>query len=318
MSGAVAYRDQFMDWVYEQAKGSIAAIVSIRNFTEHHGIGSDDSFALFWFCRGEGLISTVASGMNDPCAQLTSYGVADVLARSRRRTDPAQRARACRAGLLRWFYEQRIAKRHMSITEEFTKDDEAIWEGTRFSEVESQEAAEYLHDKGLIKGVKVAQMRGPVRAEITTDGIDCVTDWEGNVAEYLRDQRGNGPTINQGPVFHGNTQGGQLAWGNRDVTQHHTVQNVAPGFEPLAEAVAVILKQLPAYGLDTDDMRDTEDAANDVLAEVSQTKPEPRRVRRAVASLRGFLMPIASNAAKHEVQVLAQQGIDQLNAAIGI
>ncbi len=236
----------------------------------------------------------------------------------RRQANSTARARACRAGLLHWFHQQRIAKTHLPITEEFTKGDDAVWEGVRFSSVEVQDAAEYLADKALIKGVTVAQLRGPIRAEITTAGIDCVTDWNSDVAEYLRNQRGYAPTINQGPVFHGNTHGGQWAWGNRDVTQTHTVQEIAPGFEPLAQAVAAILKELPAYGLDADDRQDAEDAANEVLAEISREEPEPRRVRRAVAALRGFLMPVAATAARSEVQVLAQHGIDQLNAAIGL
>ncbi|MFC7535074.1 hypothetical protein [Actinoplanes sp. GCM10030250] len=232
--------------------------------------------------------------------------------------EPAQRARACRAGLLRWFFEQRAERAHMPITDQFVKDDGATWEGARFVVAEVQEAAEYLSHKGLIKGVEVAQVRGPVRAEITTDGMDCVTDWAGDIAGYLRDQRGYGSTVNNGPVIHGNATGGQWAWGNRDVTQHHSVQEVAPGFEPLAEAVAAIIRELPAFGLAPEDLRDAEDAANEVLAEVGNPEPEPRRVRRAVAGLRGFLMPIATNAARNEVQQLAQHGIDQLNSAIGM
>ncbi|MFI5916306.1 hypothetical protein [Dactylosporangium sp. NPDC051541] len=63
-------------------------------------------------------------------------------------------------------------------------------------------------------------MRGPVRAEITTEGIDCVTDWSGDVARFLHDKRGYGPTTNyHGPVFNAKADGNQFAWQNRDVTQ---------------------------------------------------------------------------------------------------
>lgn len=204
----------------------------------------------------------------------------------------------------------------MPITGDFGQDDEALWEGTRFSDVEIQDAAEYLSDKRLIDGVSVDQLRGPVRAEITSEGIDCVTDWESNVSQYLRDQRGDGPTNYHGPVIHGNAHGGQWAWGNRDVTQSQSNQTVAPGFEPLAEAIATILKQLPAFGLNPDDQQDIEAAANEVLAEVQQPNPEPRRVRRVLAALKGFLMPLALDAAREEVRELAQHGLDQINAAL--
>ncbi|GGL15300.1 hypothetical protein [Mangrovihabitans endophyticus] len=55
-----------------------------------------------------------------------------------------------------------------------------------------------------------------------------------------------------------------------------------------------------------------------MLAEVRQPQPEPRKVRKAVAALRGFLVPIATTAARQEVQELAQHGIDNLNHAIGM
>jgi hypothetical protein len=318
MSDAIAYRDQLVDWVYEQAGGVVTESVPIMAFTESVGLNSDGAYTLLRYCRDEGLLDDRTSGMGNPCALLTSYGMADVLARRKRRVDPAQRARACRTALLRWFYDQRIAQVHMPITEEFAQDASKVWEGIQFTDIEIQDAAEYLSDKALIDGVSVPELRGPVRAQITTEGIDCVTDWDGNVAEYLRDQRGYGPTINHGPEFHGRAQGQHFAWGNRDVTQHQVSEQVAPGFEPLAEAVAEILKQLPAFGLDPDDQQDAEEAAGEVLGEVTQPRPEPRRVRKMVATLRGFLVPIAASAARQEVQELAQHGIDKLNHAIGM
>jgi hypothetical protein len=118
-----------------------------------------------------------------------------------------------------------------------------------------------------------------------------------------------------GPLSAGNAQGGQWAWNNRDVTQNQNNQEVAPGFEPLAKAVAMILKQLPAFGLNPEDQQDIEEAANAVLAEVQQPQPEPRRIRRVLAAIEGFLMPLAVEAAREEVRDLAQHGLDQINAA---
>jgi hypothetical protein len=209
----------------------------------------------------------------------------------------------------------------MPVTEQFAQEASAVWEGVQFTSIEIQDAAEYLSDKELIKGVSVDQLRGPVRAEITTSGIDCVTDWEGDVAEFLRGQRAGGPSITtHGPCIAGDANGANMAWENSGgVTQNHsTGDQVAPGFEALAEAVAEILKQLSAYGLSPDDQQDAEDAANEVLAEVTKPQPEPRRVRRAVAALRGFLAPIVLTAGRAEVQELAQHGIEKLNRAIGM
>lgn len=318
MPDAVAFRDQLMDWVYDQANGDSSEIVSILAFATNAGLDLGAAFTLLHFCRDEGLLDDRASGMGDPCGRLTARGIADVMERRRRRADPAQRARACRSGLLNWFYRQRIARVDGPITAKFGQDDGSLWEGDRFTDVEIQDAAEYLSAKGLIKGFGSHGLRGPTRADITPDGIDCATDWEGNVATYLRDQKGYGPTINHGPVFHGASQGNQLAWGNRDVEQHQDItQQVAPEFQSLAEAVVTILKQLPAYGLDPREQEEIEAAANEVLAEVHQQEPEPGRLRRAAAMLKGFLLPIATEASTDEARQLAQQGIDQVSAAIG-
>ncbi|MEU3118550.1 hypothetical protein ABZ652_31100 [Micromonospora chalcea] len=318
MGDAAAFRDQLMDWVYDKANGTSTENVPIMEFAESVGLDLDGAYTLLWYCRDERLLRDKGSGMGNPCGILTAYGIADVRERRRRRADPALRARACRSGLLNWFYRQRVAQVHMPITEEFGKSNGSLWEGVRFTDVEIQDAAEYLSAKGLIRGIEVAEMRGPVRAEITADGIDCATDWEGNVADYLRDQKGHGPTINHGPVFHGASQGGQFAWGNRDVTQQQSIaQRVAPEFQPLAAAVVTILQQLPGYGLTPRDQQDIEAAANEVLAEVQQEQPEPGQLRRGVAMLKGFLFPIAKEAATEEARQLAQQGLDHISAAIG-
>lgn len=318
MGDAAAFRDQLMDWLYDKANGTSTASVPIIEFTEDVGLDLDDAFTLLWYCRDKGLLSDRASGMGNPCGMLTAHGIADVRERRRRRADPALRARACRSGLLNWFYRQRSAQVRMPLTQDFGLDDGSLWETVRFTDVEIQDAAEYLCGKELINGATVAELRGPVRAEITTDGIDCVTDWEGNVAEYLRDRKGYGPTINHGPVFHGAAQGGQFAWGNRDVAQQQSInQQVAPEFQPLAEAVVAILQQLPAYGLTRQSQQDVETAANEVLAEVQQRRPEPGKLRRGIATLKGFLFPIAMAAATDEARQLAQHGLDQLTTAIG-
>jgi hypothetical protein len=207
----------------------------------------------------------------------------------------------------------------MPIPNHFLTDVAAAYEGTPFADVEIQDAAEYLSDKGLIKGVGVPQIRGPVRAEITTEGIDCVIDWDGDVAKYLRDQRGYGPTY-LGPVVHGNADGGQWAWNNRDVVQHRIDgQQVVPGFELIAEAAASLLRQLPNLGLTSEDQRDIEEVANEVLAEVKRPEPQRSKLRKATAALRGFLIPITAGAAagvSDEVRELTRQAIDHLTSAL--
>ncbi|WP_327169590.1 hypothetical protein [Streptomyces subrutilus] len=102
-----------------------------------------------------------------------------------------------------------------------------------------------------------------------------------------------------GPVFNGPVSGAQFAWNNESVTQNQRNDTtVAPGFEPLAELVTELLRQLPDAGLADPDREDAESAAREVLAEITRPEPpEPGRLRRAVTGLRGALAPVATGAA---------------------
>ncbi|MDQ3577682.1 MAG: hypothetical protein M3443_08810, partial [Actinomycetota bacterium] len=72
-----------------------------------------------------------------------------------------------------------------------------------------------------------------------------------------------------GPVFNGEVTGAQLAWNNTTVTQNHAhSEQVAPGFENVAQLVADMLRQLAGLGLPEQDARDAAEHAVIVLAEV--------------------------------------------------
>ncbi|WP_329120830.1 hypothetical protein [Streptomyces sp. NBC_01353] len=101
-----------------------------------------------------------------------------------------------------------------------------------------------------------------------------------------------------GPVFHGSASHNQFAWNNETVTQNQQVNGeVAAGYEALAERVAELLRQLPEAGLAQQDREDAEAAAGEVLEVITQPEPEAGRVRRALATLRGALVPVASGVA---------------------
>ncbi|MFD0144086.1 MULTISPECIES: hypothetical protein [unclassified Streptomyces] len=101
-----------------------------------------------------------------------------------------------------------------------------------------------------------------------------------------------------GPVFHGTSTHNQLAWNNETVTQNQQVNSqVAPGYAELAERVTELLRQLPGAGLGERDREDAEGAAGEVLEVITQPDPEEGRVRRALATLRGVLAPVATGVA---------------------
>ncbi|WP_435121247.1 hypothetical protein [Amycolatopsis thermoflava] len=108
---------------------------------------------------------------------------------------------------------------------------------------------------------------------------------------------GTGTTVNyNGPVFNGDVSGAQIAWGNHVVTQNQQNDSsaVAAGYEQLAKLVTDLLQQLPQVGLDEQDRQDAEEAANEVLTQITDSAPEPGKLRRAVTALRGVLAPVAA------------------------
>lgn len=130
-------------------------------------------------------------------------------------------------------------------------------------------------------------------------------------------------TINNnfGVIFHASADGAQVALNNSGTInqqQNHGDQ-VAPGFEPLAQAVALVMQGLAKVELTDDDRRDAEEAAAEIVAEVTSDQPNSGKIRRAVNAIKGVLAPIGAGlagATSAEVQEWARTAIDQLGAAL--
>ncbi|RAO29999.1 hypothetical protein PSN13_05198 [Micromonospora saelicesensis] len=294
MNDTVAMRDALLDWACDQAGGDTLGVVPVTPFATQHGLDLDAGFTLVDVCEASGMAKSTST-FGNPSIILTPEGLAHVQERRRRQADPALRAAAARSGLLRWMYRQHIAREHMPLPSRFVSDPGAVFEGSAFTENEIELAAEYLAKRNLIKGPGAFGHRGPLRADITPDGMDCVVDWSANVSAYLRRQESTGSTYN-GPVFNNSTaDGAQIAWNNHSVIQNNNrIEHVAPGYEALAEALTEVLQQAPAMGLSQEDREDVDAASNEILAEIVRDEPRPGPIRRAAAALRALLTPIAA------------------------
>lgn len=97
-----------------------------------------------------------------------------------------------------------------------------------------------------------------------------------------------------GPVINVHGDRAQLAWGNESVIQNQAVsEQIAPGFEAIAQAVVSTLRELAGAGLAAEDEQAAEGVAQEVLAEVVKEDPDRGVVRRGVAMLKGLLSPVA-------------------------
>jgi len=133
---------------------------------------------------------------------------------------------------------------------------------------------------------------------------------------------GHGATVTyNGPVIFGNADGAQLAWNNGAVSQSQAEepQQIAEGFEAIANVVAEILRQLPDTGLDDKDQSLATEAGNEILAQVTQPRPERSKIRRAAATLRGVLAPLAiatQTGAAQAVTEWAKTAVEHLSRQI--
>ncbi|WP_030660607.1 hypothetical protein [Streptomyces rimosus] len=129
-----------------------------------------------------------------------------------------------------------------------------------------------------------------------------------------------GNNIFNGPVIHGDVNGAQLAWGNAVAHQTQSQQQIAPGFEAIAQAVVDALRELPAMGVSEEDLEDAATAGEEVLNEVVQAEPDRGRIRRAVAALKGYFAPIATGAVTAAAAAGSEESartvIERLSAAL--
>ncbi|MFN3006620.1 hypothetical protein [Mycolicibacterium wolinskyi] len=129
-------------------------------------------------------------------------------------------------------------------------------------------------------------------------------------------------TVNNynGPVVTVTGDHAQLAWNNQDVTQTRaSTEQVAPGYEELADLVTRLLASTHRFSLEAEDEVELRANSDAVLREVVKTNPDGSFVRRGVTMLKGLLAPIASGISKavtEESASVAQQMIESLGNAL--
>jgi hypothetical protein len=120
-----------------------------------------------------------------------------------------------------------------------------------------------------------------------------------------------------GPVIQIQGDNAQLAWEtNGTVQQGGQSQQIAPGFEAIAQALANTLQGLSGIGLSAEDETDARAAGAEALQEITAAQPDTSRIRRAVTALKGLLAPVAmglSHGAAEGAQGWAHTAVEQLS-----
>lgn len=99
-------------------------------------------------------------------------------------------------------------------------------------------------------------------------------------------------TVYNGPVINIHGDRAQIAWNNTVASQSQVSEEIAPGFEALAETLVSVLRHLPEIPLDDVERETAEAATHDVLQELTKEQPDSGLVRRGASAVKGVLASV--------------------------
>jgi hypothetical protein len=296
-----------MDWLYDRSAfrpGEVFSVVEFLRDPLSFVVVADIDDRTEYLWRGtlralnnEGSIMLSESmDFAGTSAMITDQGRTEVEARrareaaerqaqQRRRADPVLRRAAAVNGLLRWLYDQDTdATQRLHIDQVLTSE-HAMFEGERLPEAMIRRAAQHLQDNELICGDSgVAEIEGPITAQITPLGQDCVESG-GNVADYLRRKTERAANITN---FHG-TVSGNVSWDSTHVTQTATTTGLAG--DEIGVLVRAIAEAIPALGLPDEQAATVRDSVDVIEGELAHSDPDRHilkmMMRRTLEALTG-------------------------------
>jgi hypothetical protein len=232
---------------------------------------------------GIGLIKQCNS-LGGPAAWLADGGREAVSKIRAYRSDPANRAAAARKAVLAHTYEAKLnGKEHPSAAGAATcSRGHGEFLAAPLSRDEILAAVNYLEQKGLLT-VGIRNAGGEAQwVSITAAGEDCMEQHEGDVGQYLRQQRPAATTYNSIGSISG---GSGIQIGNMQATQHVNV-----GLDPMAlrEVVDMLRPQLGQFG---DAEPEARAALDEVAGEAESVHPNPSRVVKALTKIAEMAVP---------------------------
>jgi hypothetical protein len=284
-----ALHEPLVEWVYNRARADPLDQVTITEFGEMHGLDERQTFRLLQYCKSRRLLDDHYATFDDPAANLTPRGLEWMEERKRRRADPAARAAAARQGLLVWLWHRKHEDVLLPAVADVLNDPLFLFEGERLTGRDIDRAAAYLSAKGLIKGDRNASSDGPVQAEITAEGEDCVDNYRGDIGAYERRNTGGNTTWNIGQ------NNGPIATHSRDFTLNATT-NIGVDLAQVVMAARALGQAVPTLGLPEDDADEITQLATRMEEEATSTNPDLGRLQRWGAQAVAVLSPVASGA----------------------
>ncbi|MFE9312460.1 hypothetical protein ACFYM5_33295 [Streptomyces sp. NPDC006706] len=293
-----------LDWVYERAEGKPNQAVDLRPFATEHGLDDQASSELLQYGVSKGGLDDKFATFGEAAANLTPKGLESVERRRKRREPPVERSKAARRALLRWVWVQEEVGAHWPTVEHFVGSADASFEDSAFTSEEIERAAGYLKKHGLINGQGAWERKGPIRAEITVEGQDCVEHYDGDPEVYVQRHTG-GTTYNN---YMPNAKGVIIG------EQQHFTQNNTDGVDPrlFAQLAGYIGQVSIILSMSDQDRVELERVGQDLHAEVTSPNPEPGRLCQFATQLKDKLLETDTTIAATMGVQMAEQALASL------
>ena len=303
-----ANRQRVLDAIYEQVGDDTTRFVALWDVRAALDLSDDEMANAVDFLEGQGLITTIRTGTGQRTPLHGSIAHRGVLAMEEREQEHLQRDKfarvaAARSALLRWLWRQKYeVSVHMPVVGHFREDDSARFDGRLFTEDEVDRASAYLYQAGLIQGVTVMQAAGPVRAEITHKGDQCVEQFNADVTAYQSREQGGGDV-----VFHIANNSGNIAANSNNFTQNATSQ-AAFDPEPMLAFVRLVQQLAPALSPEPAEREALLAHVQELQNDASAPAPDRGRLKRVADGVMSLLHTLASSP---DVQRLAIEAGEQ-------
>jgi hypothetical protein len=244
---------------------------------------------------------------------ITARGIQAVQQVQADRADPKIRVTNLRVAMLQWLYAQEDSDSSPASWERFIDSPDS---NDGYTERQIRHAAEYLHEYGMIRAISSSKEQdGWIRPTLTVAGRTCVTDFGGDVNEYLN--RGTPRSVTNhsttNTTVHITDNHGNVSVASQDFTENITntgldaelilnVLELAGGTHQLAPTL-----KLPAV-----DEQQLVETANELHAEASGDKPNRGRIRQLVDRIYDGVKKAAPTVAQKTLVALAEGSIKAL------
>jgi hypothetical protein len=173
-----------LERLYECEKVDGDSMATVATYLEGAGLDTSYGYTLIDLLGNAGYVKP-ANTMGGAAGIITAAGIQAIQQLQADRADPKVRVGMLRTAMLLWLDDQEENHVGPSSWDPFVEL-ASTDEGDGYSERQIRYAAEYLDEHGLIRAISVnEEQAGWIRPTLTVAGRTCVTDFEGDVSEYL-------------------------------------------------------------------------------------------------------------------------------------